>query len=230
MTVVNHSAWRIKYLELLDWAYKQSFLKQWRTQRFLDFVRLVRPPEGARILDLGGLPTMWDLVPHTYQVTLLNLPGFMETQNKSPEVLQRLEGQLKCVEGDATALREVFQDGEFDVVYSNSVIEHVGGEVKQAAFAAEAQRLGKGYWVQTPSPWFPLEAHTGVLFYWQRSQTARDILQAKWSEELPDWTEMVRGTTVLGRDRMKVLFPDASFYAERKLLFEKSYAAYRAYQ
>ncbi len=228
MLSVNRSALRIKYLELLDWGYDRSFLKQWRTQRFETFVHLVQPPEGARILDLGGLPSMWRLMPHSYRVTLVNLPGSMDAEDMAE--VQKLPGQLTALEGDATDLKGMFGDGEFDVAYSNSVIEHVGDDAKQLAFAQEAQRLGRGYWVQTPSPWFPIEAHTGVPFYWQRSETAREKLQQQWSEELPDWTEMVRGTRVLGRDRLKALFPQAQFYTERKFFIDKSNVAYQPYQ
>lgn len=38
----------------------------------------------------------------------------------------------------------------FDLVYSNSVIEHLGTWEKQQAFAAEARRVGRGYWIPTP--------------------------------------------------------------------------------
>ncbi|WP_414623480.1 hypothetical protein [Calothrix sp. CCY 0018] len=58
----------------------------------------------------------------------------------------------------------------------------------------------------------------------------RHNLQKSWEKELPVWTEMVRGTRVLSRNRMRELFPDSKFYIERKLLLEKSYAAYKPWK
>jgi SAM-dependent methyltransferase len=52
-----------------------------------------------------------------------------------------------------------FADGEFDLVYCSSVIEHVAPE-QRAAFAAEVRRVGRGWFVQTPAFSFPIEPHS----------------------------------------------------------------------
>lgn len=52
-----------------------------------------------------------------------------------------------------------FADGEFDLVYCSSVIEHVPPERRQA-LAAEIKRVGRGFFVQTPAWEFPLEPHS----------------------------------------------------------------------
>jgi SAM-dependent methyltransferase len=59
------------------------------------------------------------------------------------------------VQADVTA-RLPFADGEFDLAFSNSVIEHVGD---RGAFAAELMRVARGWWVQTPAFSFPVEPH-----------------------------------------------------------------------
>jgi SAM-dependent methyltransferase len=51
-----------------------------------------------------------------------------------------------------------FADGEFDLVYCSSVIEHVPPNGR-TAFAAEIRRVGRGWFVQTPAFSFPLEPH-----------------------------------------------------------------------
>lgn len=63
--------------------------------------------------------------------------------------------------GDATDLRE-FGDSSFDVVFSNSVIEHLFTFENQRRMAREVQRVGKAFWVQTPNFWFPMEPHFHV--------------------------------------------------------------------
>lgn len=138
---------------LRKWAYEHdSIVARGRRQRMLDMLRLTNVPKDARILDLGGTEYMWMLFPHNHHVTLLNLPGsFRSPKNDSC---------FQYVEGNACDLREQFDAGVFDLVFSNSVIEHVGPEPQQAQFAAEVRRLGRAYWVQTPSIRFPIEPHS----------------------------------------------------------------------
>ena len=71
----------------------------------------------------------------------------------------------RYVQGDALQLP--FDDGSFDVVFSNAVIEHVGGEDEQRRFVAEALRVGRRAFVTTPNRWFPVEVHTRLpLVHW----------------------------------------------------------------
>lgn len=55
-----------------------------------------------------------------------------------------------------------FADGEFDLAYCSSVIEHVARE-RRAAFAAELRRVARGWYVQTPAWSFPIEPHSLLL-------------------------------------------------------------------
>jgi SAM-dependent methyltransferase len=65
---------------------------------------------------------------------------------------------IPYVRGDACALP--FEDGAFDIVFSNAVIEHVGDRDRQRAFVSEALRVGGRVFVTTPNRWFPVELHT----------------------------------------------------------------------
>lgn len=202
------------------WAYSSRYspTRRWRSQRLEAFLHLVQPPPGARVVDLGGTPYMWSLFPNDFHVTLVNLPGSHRGE---------VPGRFTVVEADACELGEVFDDQSFDVVFSNSVIEHVGPEDRQAAFAREVRRLAPAYWVQTPSPRFPIEAHTGVPFYWQRTQARRDRHVARWRAELDVWAEMIANTRVLDGRRMRELFPGGGLWSERLLGIEKSISAFR---
>lgn len=181
------------------------------------FLGLVQPPPRARVVDLGGTEYVWRTIEHDFFVTLVNLPGG-GAEKPTP--------RFRCVEGDACALGAIFEDGEFDVVFSNSTIEHVGDATRRAAFAREVRRIGRGYWVQTPSDRCPIEVHTGVPFYWRLPTSWRGRLHRKWARTLPGWYRMIAETRVLALGEMQRLFPDGEIYRERRFGFEKSYALY----
>ena len=173
-----------------------------------------------RVLDLGGTPSVWRFVREPLSITIVNLPGETGAGMHSHH-------QLSFVEGDACALSD-FEDQSFDLVFSNSVIEHVGGEERQAEFAREVRRLGRSYWVQTPSKWFPIEAHTGMPLWWFYPERLRRYFIARWYRKLPDWSTSMAETRVLTRQRMLELFPRSRLYVESIGGVPKSYAAYCA--
>jgi SAM-dependent methyltransferase len=142
------------------------------------FAERLRLETGTRVLDLGGNPRIWSVLPQRLHVTILNLPGHTGRE-KIPS-----HHELRFVEGDACAL-DGFGSGDFDVVFSNSVIEHVGDSDRQEAFARTVRRLGRRFWVQTPARWFPIEAHTGVPFWWFLPESSRNALLRHWHRKLP---------------------------------------------
>jgi SAM-dependent methyltransferase len=120
-----------------------------RSRRHDRFFALACLAPGARVLDLGcGALGLRGLEP-SLDVTGVDLaprPGY-----PGPFV------QADAAEGLP------FADGEFDLVYSSSVIEHVP-RTRRAAFAAEVRRVGRGWFVQTPAYSFPLEPHSLLPF------------------------------------------------------------------
>ena len=101
----------------------------------------------TRILDVGGTPLNWSLLPVQPRITFLNLLRARET----------IDDGFTWVAADGRALP--FRDHAFDIVFSNSVIEHVGDFQSQRKFAAEVVRVGVRCYVQTPNRWFPVETH-----------------------------------------------------------------------
>jgi ubiquinone/menaquinone biosynthesis C-methylase UbiE len=57
-----------------------------------------------------------------------------------------------------------FKDRQFDWVFSNAVIEHVGDAAAQRVFVQEMQRVAKRVFFTTPNKFFPIETHTNILF------------------------------------------------------------------
>jgi hypothetical protein len=200
--------------------WEKSFMSKMRGTRMHDFVRLVAPPRNAKILDLGGTIFNWNLIKHDdYDITLVNL---LEPEHRAPG--------FHYTTGDATDLKKIFADKSFDIAFSNSVIEHVGDEPRQLAFAQEVQRIGKAWWVQTPSDRFPFEPHTRVPFYWKLPEAYRRHLMRKWTRKRPAFAADIKATRVLNRERMTELFPGSEVYTEHLLGFEKSYSFYKKFE
>jgi len=208
---------------LLEQLYaKNGIARKWRESRFKHFCKLIGVPARAKVIDLGGTEYNWNLVENDYHVTIVNLPG----TNKHAKDTKK----YKFIFADATNLSDLFEDKSFDVVFSNSVIEHVGDDKNVERFAKEVKRLGKAYWIQTPSKKFPIEPHTGFPFYWYLPPSIRMKLLDRWEKKLPAWTNMIRGTRLITEEHMRKLFPDADIYYENKLgIFEKSYSFYKRY-
>jgi hypothetical protein len=74
--------------------------------------------------------------------------------------------QVRAVRADGRDLP--FGDGEFDVAFSNAVVEHVdGGRDGQRQFVHELCRVAQRVFVTTPNRRFPLEVHTLLpLVHW----------------------------------------------------------------
>jgi SAM-dependent methyltransferase len=102
----------------------------------------------------GTLNFLEEMYPWPERITALGLhegAGFRE----------RYPG-IRYVQGDACALP--FEDGEFDIVFSNAVVEHVGDRERQRALVSEAVRVGRRVFITTPNRWFPVEVHTRLPF------------------------------------------------------------------
>ena len=99
------------------------------------------------------------------------------------------------------------EDNAFDIAFSNSVIEHVGPPGNQEAFAREAHRVASRYWIQTPSIWFPIEAHNHMPFWWAYPEPVKRYFIDRWRKKLAAWTEMIEGTTVIRREALDTDVP-----------------------
>ena len=106
---------------------------------------------------------------------------------------------IPYVQGDGTALP--FADAAFDIVFSNAVIEHVGGHDAQAAFVREALRVGRRVFLTTPNRWFPIEVHTKLpLVHWLPEPVAHRayaLTGRAWAKE----------NHLLGPSALRELFP-----------------------
>ncbi len=106
---------------------------------------------------------------------------------------------IPYVQGDACDLP--FEDGAFDVVFSNAVIEHVGGRERQRRLVSEAIRVGRRVFITTPNRLFPVEVHTRLpLVHWLPDALAHRAYRAAGKEFATD-------VQLLSRRTLAALFP-----------------------
>ena len=125
-----------------------------RSRRWDTVQRLFPDLRDMRVVDLGGTVESWRRAPvQPQQVSVINLfePG------------ESREDWLFPVTGDATdartAIRAAGAPADYDLVFSNSLLEHVGGHAKRTDLADEVHALAAYHWVQTPYRYFPVEPH-----------------------------------------------------------------------
>ncbi|MFH1943671.1 MAG: methyltransferase domain-containing protein [bacterium] len=171
-------------------------------------------PKPVRILDVGGKEIFWERLgitkEKTIEITLVNLTS---EAIKIP--------RYKSVVGDGRDMRE-YRDGQYDVVFSNSVIEHVGGFEDQKRMAEECRRVGKQYFIQTPNYYFPFEPHFLFPFFqffplWLKIFMIRHF-HLGWCDKLPDRERAeraARSVRLLKKRELKELFPGATIHTER---------------
>ncbi len=127
-----------------------------------------------------------------------------------------------------------FTDNEFDVAFSNSVIEHVGDSRSQRAMASEVRRVARSHWVQTPDPRFPIEPHYLTPFiHWiplaQRRRFVRNAtvwgLITRPSDSQID--ERLGEIRLIHQSEFRSFFPDSRIIVERFCGLPKALVAVR---
>lgn len=140
----------------------KRFSKFNRTRKFNDFMRLFRPDETTKILDVGpsnleyqaATNTLEKLYPYQQNITALGLDPYIEFSKRYPEI------EIVTYDGGTFP----FGDNEFDICWCNAVLEHVGNRDKQRLFINEIHRVSRSAFVTTPNRYFPFETHTFTPF------------------------------------------------------------------
>ena len=188
----------------------------------------------CRIVDLGGGAAYWQrvgfdwLAEHGFQVDCVNLEVTeltRDTDTASP---------VRLIEGNACNMQD-FADQSYDIVHSNSVIEHVGRWDEMRQFAGEVRRLAPNYYVQTPYFWSPVDPHFYRLpmIHWLPASLRAKLhmrLKAGWApraETIDDAMTLAESNYMLDRRQFKWLFPDAAIRPERVVGLTKSLIATR---
>jgi hypothetical protein len=200
---------------------------QLRQRRFEFFAQLLHGVQRPfKVLDCGGTVDFWqangaDLLRQNCEITIVNLFECSEV----PE-------NFRWFIGDVRDLSR-FGNKEFDVVFSNAVINLMPSWEDQVRMSSEVKRVGKRYFVQSPNRFFPVDWRTLVPFFHLLSPQVqawcfRHFKVGVYSR-VPDPEKAFHLATRvrdLSVTQMQVLFPGSKLFRERYCGFTKSIAAY----
>ncbi|MDZ8187296.1 MAG: class I SAM-dependent methyltransferase [Nostoc sp. ChiSLP02] len=221
--------------KVYDYHNSNSWSAKFREKRLSFFSSLMdsiaKTQTQVKILDVGGVADFWQnwalLDDNTLniEIYIVNIDPVYETQGTKNH-------KIKILTSDARNLKQ-FKDQEFDIVFSNSVIEHVGDYSEQRQMANEVIRVGKRYFVQTPNLYFPIEPHFIFPFFQFLPINLRVELLSRfnlgWFNRIPDKQKArieVESIKLLNKKQFINLFPGAKFYEEKVLGLTKSLIVY----
>lgn len=184
--------------------------------------------ETIHILDVGGSYNFWKAMDFCYisnvEITLLNIIE----ESRPPK-----NSGFTSVIADATNMIDI-KDKEYDFVFSNSCIEHVGDMQCMRKMAEEIKRVGCHYFLQTPNRYFPIEPHfLFPLFQFFpikfRALFIRCFQLGFWPKGR-NWEESLKIANeikLLSYKDLRSLFPEAKIDKEIFLGFTKSFMVYK---
>lgn len=181
--------------------------------------------------------------PHLAEMSVIDLGGRVDTWTRAsvrPAHLHVVNLEAPAADipdwaevdhGDACNLPAHIASRRYDLVFSNSVLEHVGGHERRLRFAESVHALADRHWVQTPYRYFPIEPHwlaPGMQFLPVRARVA---LAYRWplahspAASREDAVVEVLWTELVGYTQMRHLFPKSQIRAERLMGLPKSLIA-----
>ena len=197
-----------------------------RRSRRWEWLRAAFPEvETMSVIDLGGTVEAWQRAPiHPASVHVVNL--------EAPPL--EVPSWIRADQADACSLPAHISSTSYDLVFSNSVIEHVGGHVQRMRFAAAIHELADRHWVQTPYRYFPIEPHwlfPGFQFLplsTQASVASRWPLVHTPPRGRDDGLQAAMSVELLSRTQMAFYFPNSTLRFERMAGLVKSLIAIKA--
>jgi hypothetical protein len=209
---------------LADGTRKGSFAQRARGKRSQKLIETFPGLGDMTVLDLGGTPQFWGGFPvRPAHVTLVNLLPVASPAD-----------WIKTVEGDACSPPESMRNTRFDLVVSNSVIEHVGGHAQRQRFAEVVEKSADRHWVQTPYRYFPIEPHWLFPFMQFLPLRVRATITQRWplspgrEKDLRDAVANAASVELRSITEMRSYFPESTIWYERFGLLVKSLTAIRS--
>lgn len=134
------------------------FSKYNRDRKWNTFLSEITPAPTMSILDVGFSDEEYSstdnyIEKHYEPIEMLTALGV-----DNPEKFKKRYPAVRAVNYGGGIFP--FQDKEYDVAWSNAVIEHVGDRSDQLIFLKEIRRVSKRAFITTPNKHFPIEVHT----------------------------------------------------------------------
>jgi hypothetical protein len=208
--------------KLIDHNHPGSLAHRLRQQRNEEFKRRFPDLADMRVLDLGGTVVFWHTLGlRARNVTLVNLDNSGDPEEPWMEILH------------ADACAGGF--GNYDLVFSNSLLEHLGGHARRRQFADVVEQSAPSWWIQTPYRYFPVEPHWVFPgFQFLPFQVRRMICQ-HWSmgygpaiKDAAEAAELVASIELISAAEMRAYFPDSEIWFDRIAGMPKSLVAVKA--
>ncbi|MBZ0203065.1 MAG: class I SAM-dependent methyltransferase [Ignavibacteria bacterium] len=215
--------------KLFDNTSKNSLANKFRRKRFRIFLELIESiPKPVKILDIGGTENFWIQMgltdPKAAKITIVNID---EPDGGKMQDLPNME----FIKGDARD-ENLYKAGEFDIIFSNSVIEHINDESGQGLMAKLIRTYGRKYFVQTPARSIPIEPHFLFPYFQFLPRSIKLFLvmhfNMGWFKKCnskEEAVELVGSIRLLNKNQMQQFFADAEILTERFLRIPKSYIA-----
>jgi hypothetical protein len=182
--------------------------------------------ESMSVVDLGGTVEAWLRAPVQ--------PACVHVVNLAPQSAMSLPGWIRADVADACDLPDRVIGHSYDLVFSNSVLEHVGGHAQRARFAEAVHKLAGRHWVQTPYRYFPVEPHWLFPGFQFLPLAARARVSHRWPLTHTRPANKGEGLTaalwvdLVGRCELAYLFPTSVIRAERLAGMTKSLIAVKS--
>ncbi len=215
--------------------YVKLFRQRLRNRRAEIFLKLLDQIDASgtlRVLDVGGTIKYWKMLQASLSDTELNLDITLANigSEKSGEITKLAFGSGRAAhikEIDANALDpNLYDSKKYDVIHSNSVIEHVGNWTQIKVFADNIVQSGLPYFIQTPNFWFPFEPHFELPFFMLLPLPLKQILiKLKFGGDLDSINKKLDGVRLLTSSEFEYLFCNAEIQREKVLMINKSFIA-----
>jgi SAM-dependent methyltransferase len=171
-----------------------------RQQKLERFLELFQPGPGTTVVDVGVTDAPFGAgSSDNFFEALYPWPGQITAVGHTE--LDRFQAAFPAVRAIRADGRELpFLDGQFELGFSNAVVEHVaGGRDGQRQFVHELCRVAGRVFVTTPNRFFPIEVHTLLPFaHWLPSAARDRVVRARGFHDVLD---------PLGPHELASLFP-----------------------